>query len=88
MVELKRYCEKASRRLIGDGTLLKVLLEAFAGKRGVLREKEATLRKIFQDGDLMAKVEGVVAKAGYKTELSTDEEHGLWEIEDDDDCPE
>ena len=29
----------------------------------------------------MAKVEGVLAKAGYKTELSTDEEHGLWEIE-------
>ena len=28
----------------------------------------------------MARIEGVVAKAGYKTELSTDEEHGLWEI--------
>jgi DNA gyrase subunit B len=81
MDELKKYCEKASRRLIGDGKLLKVLLEAFGGKRGVLREKEATLRKIFQDGDQMARVEKVVADAGYKTELSTDEEHGLWEIE-------
>jgi DNA gyrase subunit B len=40
-----------------------------------------TLRKLFQDGDLMAKVEGSLAKAGYKTELTTDEEHGLWEIE-------
>ena len=29
----------------------------------------------------MAKVEGVLAKAGYTTELSTDEEHGLWEIQ-------
>ena len=29
----------------------------------------------------MARVEGALAKAGYKTELSTDEEHGLWEIE-------
>jgi len=29
----------------------------------------------------MAKVEGALAKAGFKTELSTDEEHGLWEIE-------
>ena len=29
----------------------------------------------------MAKVEGRIAKAGYKTDLSTDEEHGLWEIE-------
>ena len=39
------------------------------------------MRKVFQDGELMAKVEGVIAKAGYATELSTDEEHGLWEIE-------
>lgn len=29
----------------------------------------------------MARVESVMAEAGYKTELSTDEEHGLWEIE-------
>jgi DNA gyrase subunit B len=81
MDELKKYCEKAARRVVGDAKLLKVLLEAFGGRHGVLREKEATLRKIFQDGDLMARVEDVVAKAGYKTELSTDEEHGLWEIQ-------
>ena len=29
----------------------------------------------------MAKIEGALHKAGYKTELTTDEEHGLWEIE-------
>ena len=29
----------------------------------------------------MAKIEGVLAKAKYKTDLSTDEEHGLYEIE-------
>ena len=46
-----------------------------------MRKEGMTLRKVFQDGDLMAKVEGVLDKAGYKTELSTDEEHGLWEIE-------
>ena len=45
------------------------LLEAFGGKKGVLRKEGTTLRKVFQDGDLMAKVEGVLAKAGYKTEL-------------------
>jgi hypothetical protein len=56
-------------------------LEAFGGKKGVLRKEGTTLRKIFQDGDLMARVEAVLAGAGYKTELSTDEEHGLWEIE-------
>ena len=81
MVDLKRYCERAARRLSGDSHLLSTLLEAFGGKKGVLREKGATLRKVFQDGDQMAKVEGVMAEAGYKTELSTDEEHGLWEIE-------
>ena len=29
----------------------------------------------------MAKIEGVLAKAGFETELSSDEEHGLCEIE-------
>lgn len=80
LVELKKYRERASRRLIGDTKLLGTLLDAFAGKKGVLRKEGATLRKIFQDGDLMARVEDVVAKAGYDTELTTDEEHGLWEI--------
>ena len=81
LVELKRYCERTVRRLAGDFHLLDILLEAFAGKKGVWRKAGATLRSIFQDGDLMAKVEGALAKAGFKTELSTDEEHGLWEIE-------
>ncbi len=83
MVDFKHYCERAARRLSGDSHLLDTLLEAFGGKKGVLRKRKegTTLRKIFQDGDLMARVEGVLAGAGYKTELSTDEEHGLWEIE-------
>ena len=81
MVDFKHYCERAARRIGGDAHLLDTLLEAFGGKKGVLRKEGMTLRKVFQDGDLMAKVEGVLSKAGYKTELSTDEEHGLWEIE-------
>ncbi len=81
MVEFKRYCEKATRRLRGDSHLLETLLIAFGGKKGVLREEGATLRRTFQDGDLMARVEGVLDKAGYKTELTDDEEHGLWEID-------
>src|SRR5947199_2538385 len=81
MVDLRRYCEKATRRLRGDAHLLDTLLTAFGGKKGVLREEGMTLRRAFQDGDLIARVEGVLDKAGYKTELSTDEEHGLWEIE-------
>jgi DNA gyrase subunit B len=81
MVEFKRYCEKATRRLGGDSRLLDKLLEAFGGRKGVLREEGSTLRSVFQDGDYMARVEGVLDKAKYKTDLSTDEEHGLWEIE-------
>jgi len=57
---------------------LSVLLEAFGGKQGVLRKEGTTLRKVFQDGDLMAKVEGVLANAVYDTDLSPDEEHGLY----------
>jgi DNA gyrase subunit B len=81
MVEFKSYCERATRRLGGDPQMLNVLLESLSGRKGVLRKEGQTLRKVFQDGDLMAKIEGALDKAGYKTELTTDEEHGLWEIE-------
>ena len=81
MVDFKRYCERATRRLGGDAHMLNVLLESLAGRKGVLRKEGLNLRKVFQDGDLMAKIEGALHKAGYKTELTTDEEHGLWEIE-------
>lgn len=81
MVEFNRYCEKTTRRLGNDSRLLSILLEAFGGHNGVLREEGVTLRGVFQDGDYMASIEGVLAEEGYKTDLSTDEEHGLWEIE-------
>jgi DNA gyrase subunit B len=84
MVEYKRYCEKLVRRLGGDERLLSVLLDALAGRKGVLRRQQnINLRGVFQNAkdDSMARVEGQISKAGYRTELSTDEEHGLWEIE-------
>jgi DNA gyrase subunit B len=81
MVDFKRYCERATRRLTGDGNLLDVLLEVLAGRKGLLRKEGLTLRKVFQDGDLMQKVDNAINKAGYETELTPDEEHGLWEIE-------
>src|SRR5438270_515569 len=62
MVDLRRYCEKASRRLRGDSHLLDTLLNAFGGKKGVLREEGATLKRTFQDQDAMAHVEGVLDK--------------------------
>jgi len=58
---------------VGEQSLLLVAFE-------FLKQDGLTLRKVFQDRDLMAKVEGVLHKDGYRTELSTDEEHGLGEI--------
>jgi len=81
MVDFKRYCERATRRVGGDAHMLNVLLESLSGRKGILRKEELNLRKVFQDEDLMAKIEGALDKAGYKTELTSDEEHGLWEIE-------
>jgi len=81
MVDLKNYSERAARRLGGDSHLLDTLLGAFAGRKGVLRKEGTTLRTIFQDQDLMLKVEGALDAAGYKTELTEDEEHGLWKIQ-------
>jgi DNA gyrase subunit B len=81
MVDLKGYSERATRRLGGDSHLLETLLKAFAGRKGALRKGGTTLRSVFQDEDRMAKVEGALAAAGYKTDLTEDEEHGLWKIE-------
>ncbi|HEX8746426.1 MAG TPA: DNA topoisomerase (ATP-hydrolyzing) subunit B [Pyrinomonadaceae bacterium] len=81
MVEFKRYCEKATRRLAGDNRLLNSLLEALAGPNGVLRKDGLSLRDVFHSEDYMARIEGLLAGAGYKTDLTEDEEHGLWDIE-------
>jgi len=83
MVELKRYCEKLVRRLGNDEQLLHLLLEAFGGREGVLRGEGLTLKGIFQEekGGQMGRVADSLNAAGYDTELSPDEEHGLWEID-------
>jgi DNA gyrase subunit B len=80
-VEFTRYSERFARRLGNDEKLLRVLLEAFVGKGGVLTTKNVKLRKVFEQEELMAEVEGKIAAAGYKTDLTSDEEHGLAEIE-------
>jgi DNA gyrase subunit B len=84
LVEQKRFSEKVVRRLGGDARLFELLLVALSGARGVLRTNpNATLKTVFQDKDgrLIGEVEKTLADAGYKTDLSTDEEHGFWEIE-------
>ena len=79
--ELKNYRERLARRLHNDTQLVDALLDAFAGKDGVMTKNAIRLRKVFSDEDLMAEIEGKVAAAGYKTELTSDEEHGLCEID-------
>jgi len=80
MVDLKQLREKASRRVMGDHQLLKLLLEAFAGKKGVLKKKDANLKKVFQDGYQLGKVVDVLRGAKYEAQLEPDDEHGLFEI--------
>ncbi len=79
--EYKRYFERFARRLGNDEKLLNVILNAFVGNDGILTDKGVKLRQVFEQEELMARVEGKIANAGYKTELMTDEEHGLSEVE-------
>ena len=78
--EFKNYSERLARRLANDIRLTEAVIDAFAGKDGVLSKTNAKIRKIFDQQDLMAQVEGRIAAAGYETELMSDEEHGLWEV--------
>ncbi|MGH9899547.1 MAG: DNA topoisomerase (ATP-hydrolyzing) subunit B, partial [Pyrinomonadaceae bacterium] len=81
MIEFNRYFDRAARRLTGDTKLLQVLLIALVSPSGVLRSPGVSLKGIFQNEEIMARVESTIADSGYKTELSTDEEHGLSDIE-------
>jgi DNA gyrase subunit B len=79
--EFKNYAERFTRRIGNEPKLLNAILDAFAGKGGVLMRGDIKLRKVFESEELMAEIEGKIAAAGYKTELMSDEEHGLSEIE-------
>lgn len=79
--ELKNYAERVARRVFNDARLVELLLEAFAGKDGVITKNQMRIRKVFGEQELMAEIEGKLADAGYNTELTSDEEHGLWEID-------
>ncbi len=79
--ELKNYSERLARRVLNDARLVQLLLDAFAGTDGILSRSSLRLRKIFGEQELMAEIEGRLADAGYNTELTSDEEHGLWEVD-------
>ena len=79
--ELKNYSERLARRVHNDAILVGLLLEAFAGRDGVLTKNQVRLRKVFAEQEMMAEIEGKLADAGYNTELTSDDEHSLWEID-------
>lgn len=79
--EYKTYSERLARRFLNnDLRLTETVIGAFAGKDGLLSRNNVRLRKIFDQQEMMAEIEGRVAAAGYKTELVPDVEHGLWKV--------
>ncbi|MCA1608248.1 MAG: DNA gyrase subunit B, partial [Acidobacteria bacterium] len=78
--EFKTYSERLARRLASDMRLTEKVIDAFAGRDGILAKNNIKLRKVFDSEELMAEIEGKIASPGYTTELMSDEEHGLWEI--------
>ena len=77
--EFRTYSERLARRVGNDTQLSDILIDSFAGKDGVL-SPGMRLRKVFSEQDLMARIEGRLSSKGYNTELTSDQEHGLWEI--------
>jgi DNA gyrase subunit B len=80
-VEFKNFSERFARRVNNDMSLCTAILEGFAGAKGALGGDIKNLKKVFEDRDQLVKVEKSIADAGFTTEILSDEEHGLWEIE-------
>jgi DNA gyrase subunit B len=52
-----------------------------SGRKGLMQKEGRRLHDVFADESLLGKVEAALSGAGYKTDLISDEEHGLTEIE-------
>ncbi len=79
LVEFNGYYNKLVRRL-HDSKIVDAVMEALSGKDG-LTHYGRKLHTIFKNEELLGKVEAAIAAAGFLTELTSDEEHGLSEIE-------
>ena len=80
LVELNGYFQKLERRL-KDRRILDLAFEALAGPKGLMQKEGRKLHDVFAKPELIGKIEEVLANAGYQTEMTSDEEHGLTEIE-------
>ncbi len=80
LTEFNGYYLKLSRRLKEPG-IANAVLEALSGVNGLLQKEGRKLHDVFKNQDLLGEVEAAVAAAEFKTELTSDEEHGLAEVE-------
>src|SRR5215510_7605895 len=80
LIEFNTYYNKLERRL-HDRKIVDTALEALAGRKGLMQKEGRKLHDVFADEELLGKVEAALAEAEFKTELISDEEHGLFEIE-------
>jgi DNA gyrase subunit B len=80
LIEFNTYNNKLERRL-HDRKLLETVFESLGGRKGLMQKEGRKLHDIFANESLLGKVEVALADAGYKTDLISDEEHGLYEIE-------
>jgi DNA gyrase subunit B len=78
--EFNGYYAKLERRLI-DRKIVDTVLDVMSGRKGLMQKEGRKLHDVFADEELLGKIEVALAEAGYKTELTSDEEHGLSEIE-------
>ncbi|MFV0389265.1 MAG: DNA topoisomerase (ATP-hydrolyzing) subunit B [Pyrinomonadaceae bacterium] len=73
--EYKRFSDRLVRRVGNDSILRNVILDAFAGKEGLLKRDGVTIRKVFSDKELMAEIEARILDLGYDVETIEDSEN-------------
>ncbi len=81
IMEFEKYTSKFARRLGNHRDLLDVIIEAFAGKDGLLERHNVKLKKAFSQDDIIGEVVVKLRDAGYEAELIPDLEHSVSEIE-------
>jgi len=79
-VDLKRYCERTVRRLAGTRGC-STFCWRLSPARKASGVKKGHFAQYFSGWRPNGQSRKALDKAGFKTDLSTDEEHGLWEVE-------
>ncbi len=75
--EFNGYYFKLERRLI-DRKIVDIVLDVMSGRKGLMQKEGRKLHDVFAEEELLGKIEVALADAGFKTELISDEEHGIY----------